>query len=71
MKNQSPQSSLILRLLAGGYLVYLGWNLYSTSAGDLKFQLAAGFFALVGAVLLGFSLRTLLKNSNFDPPKEE
>lgn len=73
MKKQPPQSSLILRVLGGGYLIYLGWDLFSTSDGQIKFWVAAGFFALVGAALLGSSLWTLARSDYFrnDPPENE
>ena len=54
------QISLILRLLGGGYLLYLAWSLLGTAAGNTVYILMAVFFGLVGAVLL---LHTLLKIS--------
>ena len=54
------QISLILRLLGGGYLLYLAWSLLGTAEGNTVYILMAVFFALVGAVLL---LHTLLKIS--------
>ena len=54
------QISLILRLLGGGYLLYLAWSLLSTAGGNTVYILMAVFFALVGAVLV---LHTLLKIS--------
>lgn len=54
------QISLILRLLGGGYLVYLAWSLLSTANGNTVYILMAVFFALVGVVLV---LHTLLKIS--------
>ena len=54
------QSSLILRLLGGGYLLYLAWSLLGTADGNTVYILMAVFFGLVGAVLL---LHTLLKIS--------
>ena len=54
------QISLILRLLGGGYLLYLAWRLRGTADGNTVYILMAVFFALVGAVLL---LHTLLKIS--------
>ena len=52
------QISLILRLLGGGYLLYLAWSLLGTADGNTVYILMAVFFGLVGAVLL---LHTLLK----------
>ena len=54
------QISLILRLLGGGYLLYLAWSLLSTAGGNTVYILMAVFFALVGTVLV---LHTLLKIS--------
>ena len=54
------QISLILRLLGGGYLLYLAWSLLGTADGNPVYILMAVFFGLVGAVLL---LHTLLKIS--------
>ena len=54
------QISLILRLLGGGYLLYLAWSLLGTADGNTVYILMAVFFALVGAVLV---LHTLLKIS--------
>ena len=51
------QISLILRLLGGGYLLYLAWSLLSTADGNIVYILMAVFFALVGVV------HTLLKIS--------
>lgn len=58
--SKPPQISLILRLLGGGYLLYLAWSLLGTANGNALYILVAIFFALVGAVLL---LHTLLKIS--------
>ena len=58
--NNPSQISLILRLLGGGYLLYLAWSLLGTADGNTIYILMAVFFALVGAVLL---LHTLLKIS--------
>ena len=54
------QTSLILRLLGGGYLLYLAWSLLGTADGNTVYILMAVFFGLVGVVLL---LHTLLKIS--------
>ena len=54
------QISLILRLLGGGYLLYLAWSLLGTADGNTVYILMVVFFGLVGAVLL---LHTLLKIS--------
>ena len=71
--SKPPQISLILRLLGGGYLLYLAWSLLGTANGNTVYILMAAFFALVGAVLV---LHTLLKISRGEytaaqPPKED
>ena len=58
--SKPPQVSLILRLLGGGYLLYLAWSLLGTANGNALYILVAVLFALVGAALL---LHTLLKIS--------
>ena len=68
-----PQFSLLLRLLGGGYLVYLAYDLLKTSQGKWQFLAAAAVFGLVGAALFLHSLLTLVKSDYFrnPPPKEE
>ena len=59
---QLPQSSLILRVLGGGYLLYLAYDLtFGNSGKPSGFILfAAVVFALVGGVLLAVTLRQLM-----------
>lgn len=69
-----PQVSLLLRLLGGGYLVYLAYDLIKSSQGDVKFIFAAAVFGVVGAVLFVHSLLTLVRSDYFrnsPPPKDE
>ena len=54
--NGLSQTTLILRLLCGGYLIYLGISLLAEGAGAL-FAAAAVVFILVGGGLLFFTLR--------------
>ena len=73
-KNQAkpPQASLLLRLLGGGYLVYLAWDLGKANLGLNLFTAAAAVFALVGGTLFITSARALIKSDYFyDKPKEE
>ena len=67
-----PQFSLLLRLLGGGYLVYLAYDLFKTSEGKMQFIAAAVLFALVGGALFLHSLLTLVKSDYFrnTPPPE-
>lgn len=72
--NYIPKSRLVLRILAGGYLIYLGIDLLTT----LKEQTispvisigCALLFMAVGAVLLFFSIRTM-KNGEYKEAMEE
>ncbi len=70
--NRPPQISLLLRLLGGGYLVYLAWDLMPSAGDSLLFLTAAVVFGLAGAVLFGHSLLTLLRHGYFrkDPVPE-
>ncbi len=70
--NRPPQISLLLRLLGGGYLVYLAWDLRSSVGDSLLFLIAAAVFGLVGAVLFAHSLMTLMRHGYFrkDPVPE-
>ena len=63
----------ILRLVVGGYLVYLAYDLFKSSEGKVQFIAAAVLFALVGVALFIFSLLTLVKSSYFrnSPPPED
>lgn len=71
-KGGSPkpaQTTVILRLAAGGYLVYLAWGIFQELrkypkplvGGNLLMIGAAVLFAVVGAVLAGWSLVKLIK----------
>ena len=42
---ENNQMKLILRLVVGGYLVYLAYDLFQTSQGKLMFMAAAALFA--------------------------
>ena len=67
-----PQTSLILRLLGGGYLVYLAWDLAKDNLGLNLFTAAAVAFALVGGALFITSAVTLVRSDYFyDKPVQE
>ena len=67
-----PQTSLILRLLGGGYLVYLAWDLAKDNLGLNLFTAAAVVFALVGGALFITSAVTLVRSDYFyDKPAEK
>ena len=56
--SRPPQSSLYLRLLGGGYLVYLAWDLRGAIHDSPLFLIAVIVFGVVGAALL---IHTILK----------
>ena len=61
------QISLILRLLGGGYLLYLAWSLLGTADGNTVYILMAVFFGLVGAVLLLHTLQKISRGEYTGP----
>lgn len=69
---EKNQTRIFLRLLGGGYLVYLAYDLIKTSEGQAKFIAAAVLFGLVGGALFIHSLLTLVRSDYFrnDPPPE-
>ena len=50
--SKPPQISLILRILCGGYLLYLAYDLFGVIHDSLLYLAAAAVFALVGIVLI-------------------
>ena len=65
------QTKVILRLVVGGYLSYLAYDLIKSSAGDWKFIAAAVVFGLAGGALFLHSLLTLVRSDYFrNPPPE-
>lgn len=67
-----PQGSLLLRLLGGGYLVYLAYDLFRSGDRKIAILIAACIFALVGGALFLCSLVTLIKSDYFrNLPAEE
>ena len=71
-RNTPPQSSLLLRVLGGGYLVYLAWDTRGAVENSPLFWIPIVVFAVVGAVLMVHSLRTLANHGYFrkDPTPE-
>ena len=68
------QVTLLLRLVCGGYLLYLAWELREAVFGperQLAFILAAALFAVVGLLLCAFSLRGLIRKEYVMPSDEE
>ena len=60
--NGLSQTTLFLRLLCGGYLIYLGISLLAEGAATVLFAAAAVVFILVGGGLLFFTLRAGLRS---------
>lgn len=65
-----PKSTLVIRLIAGGYLIYLAYELFmglSANTGDgapIGVSIAAAvLFAVCGLVLVIFSGRDFLKGN--------
>ena len=68
------QVTLLLRLVCGGYLLYLAWELREAVFGperQLAFILAGALFAVVGLLLCVFSLRGLIRKEYVMPSDEE
>lgn len=64
--NQSPpQASLLIRLLGGGYLVYLAYGLFADHQGKALNIAAAAVFGVVGVALFVHSLLTLVRSGYF------
>lgn len=56
-----PQITLLLRLLGGGYLIYLGISILLDGTASLPVMGGAVVFILVGAGLLAITLPTVLR----------
>lgn len=67
MKNDQtpPQGALLLRLLGGGYLVYLAYGIITDYQGKVIYLAAAAVFGLVGAALFLHTLLTLIRSGYF------
>lgn len=62
--NHTPQTTLYLRLMVGGYLLYLAWDLRTAIPDSPLFLIAVAVFGLAGVILAGSSLRTLLRKDS-------
>lgn len=74
--SRPAQITVILRLVAGGYLIYLAFGLgkevLSAEGGRLMLQLSCMvLFLAVGAVLGGWSLKKLIKGEYIHPGEDE
>lgn len=63
MKNNAfpPQSSMYFRMIAGGYLVYLAWDIYKEMPAGILYWIPVIAFAVIGAALVVQSLRNLVQ----------
>ena len=68
---ENNQVKLILRLVVGGYLVYLAYDLLKGDRSNWVFVAAAIVFGLAGAALAVHSLLALVRNGNSQSPKQE
>lgn len=65
------QTTLLLRILCGGYLIYLGVSILADGTASLPIKGGAVAFILVGGGLLAWSLPTFLRQSKkTDEPEE-
>ena len=69
-KNTPPSSSMILRVLGGGYLVYLAWDMRSAIGDGPLYVIPIILFAVVCALLAGHSLWTLARHGYFRKSNE-
>lgn len=64
--NKPPQFSVILRILGGGYLVYLAYDLLTgAQKPDTIVTVAAIVFGIVGTALVYTSGKSLITNEYF------
>ena len=63
--NSPPEFASILRILGGGYLIYLAWDLRSAIADSPLYLIAVLLFAAVGLALLVTSVRYLAGHRYF------
>lgn len=69
--SKNPQGSAMLRLLIGGYLVYLAYDLIRSDNRTPLIIAASVVFLLAGGAVAALSLRTLLMQiSSAQPPAQ-
>ena len=68
---ENNQIKQILRLIVGGYLMYLAYDLYKSGQGSWLLLAAAILFALAGGILAVLSLLKLVKKENAPLPENE
>ena len=59
--NAPPQARLYIRILAGGYLMYLAKNLYGDKPEGLLYWIPIIAFAVIGLCLLVNAVRALIR----------
>ena len=59
--NPSPKAILYIRILAGGYLMYLAKDLYQEMPEGSLYWIPVVVFALIGLALLVVSIRQLIQ----------
>ena len=65
--NKPNNFTLMLRILGGGNLIYLGGGLWQGAEGNTLYLLISAFFMLVGAILLLSSLLEISRGGNTEP----
>ena len=73
MKNKKPDNfnSLPFRLLGGGYLLYLAWDLRTMVHQGPAVLIAVLVFAVAGAVVVGHSMYAMGWFARKTPPEQE
>ena len=57
----SPQTMLYFRIFAGGYLMYLSWDLYKEMPEGLLYWIPVIAFAVIGFAIAVLSVRDLVQ----------
>lgn len=60
-ENAPPQAILYIRILAGGYLMYLAKGMYTEMPEGSLYWIPVLLFALIGLVLVVVSIRQLIQ----------
>lgn len=70
VKTETPPISYLIRVLCGGYLLYLSFQLFNgDGAGKPVVLAAAALFVLAGLFLIIISIKGLLKKKDPDKPE--
>lgn len=70
-RGKLSQTTLLLRLLCGGYLIYLGIDILRDGTASLPITGGAVVFILAGAGLLAFTLPTVIRQiRKIDEPED-